>query len=105
MPSQYVLESPLKKLLWFATIGLLSSLALTAHAQQFDLGFGGGGLLAPSASAASGTHLPQTLGGGAYLAFSGDVLIKHHFGVAGEMAWRASQNVYGGFQPFRPLLW
>lgn len=105
MPSQYVLESAVKKLPLLATICLLFFVALSAQAQQFDLAFGGGGLLAPSASAASSTHLPQTQAGGTYLAVSGDVLIKNHFGVSGEMAWRASQNVYGGFQPYRPLLW
>ncbi len=26
-------------------------------------------------------------------------------GISGEVAWRASRNLYGGFQPYRPLLY
>jgi hypothetical protein len=85
--------------------------ALSAFAQfygstsQFDVGFGVGTLVAPSSSSASGNHFPQTMGGGAYLAISGDYLFWHHLGVEGEVSWRASQNIYGGYQPFRPIFW
>jgi hypothetical protein len=73
--------------------------------QQFDVGFGVGTLIAPSSSSASGNHSYQTMGGGAYLNFSGDYLFWHHLGVQGEVAWRASENLYGGYQPFRPILY
>lgn len=94
-------------------LAILSCLfcALSAHAQfygnppQFDVGFGVGTLIAPSSTSASGNHSPQTIGGGAYLAVSGDYLFWRHVGVEGEVSWRASQSLYEGFQPFRPILW
>ncbi len=75
------------------------------HAQQFDAAFGVGTILAPSASSASGNHNPVTLSGGAYPVFSADILLKNQFGVSGELAWRASRNLYGGFGPERPLFY
>ena len=77
----------------------------TARAQQFDAAFGVGTVTAPSASSASGNHLPVSQTGGAYPAFSADLLLKDRFGVGGELAWRASRNLYAGFQPYRPLLY
>jgi hypothetical protein len=77
----------------------------TLHAQQFDVGFGVGTLTAPSASSASGNHAPVSLTGGAYPVVSADLLLKKQFGVGGELAWRASQNLYAGFQPYRPLFY
>jgi hypothetical protein len=76
-----------------------------ARAQQFDAAFGVGTVTAPSASSASGNHLPVSQTGGAYPAFSADLLLKDRFGVGGELAWRASRNLYAGFQPYRPLLY
>ena len=75
------------------------------HAQEFDAAFGVGSLTAPSATSASGNHAPVSVTGGAYPAFSADLLLKGRFGVSGELAWRASQNLYAGFQPYRPLLY
>ncbi len=84
--------------------------ALPARAQfseqpQADVGFGVGTVTAPSSSNATGNHSPQTIGGGAYLNFSGDFLFWRHLGVEGEVAWRASQNLYGSYQPFRPIFY
>lgn len=76
-------------------VALLSSLLMSTiavHAQQFDAAFGLGTVSAPSASSATGNHFPQSIGGGTFLAFSGDYLLKRHFGVGGEIAWRATQN-------------
>ena len=77
----------------------------TLHAQQFDVGFGVGTLTAPSASSATGSHAPVSLTGGAYPVVSADLLLKKNFGVGGELAWRGSRNLYGGFQPYRPLFY
>ncbi len=96
------METSLKK--WIVLAGLVLSLG-AAQAQQFDAAFGVGTLTAPSASEASGGHLPQTLGGGTFLNFSGDFLFLKQLGINGEGTWRASQNIYGGFQPFRPVLY
>ena len=75
------------------------------HAQEFDAAIGAGTMIAPSASSASGNHAPVTLSGGTYPVFSADLLLKRRFGVSGELAWRASRNLYGGFQPERPLFY
>ena len=76
-----------------------------AHAQQIDAAFGVGTVTSPSASSASGDHSAQSLGGGAYLNFSGDFAFKNNVGFQAEVAWRASQNLYQGFQPYRPILY
>lgn len=88
-----------------AVLCLLVVVANTAHAQQFDLGFGVGTVTAPGSVPFNGSFAtsPQTVGGGTYLAFSGDLLLKKDFGVQGEIAWRARQNRYLGFEPFRPI--
>ena len=89
--------------------GALSTLLLavgTAHGQQGDVAFGVGTITAPSALSASGNYSQQSLTGGAYPVFSGDVIFyKRRFGIGGEVAWRASQGKYQGFFPFRPIFY
>ena len=78
-----------------------------AQAPQFDMGFGYGTLIGQPASDAIGStdHFPQSVGGGGYPVFSGDfIFYKKYFGVGGEVAWRAHQNVDAFFQPYRPIL-
>ena len=73
---------------------------------QFDATFGVGTILAPSSFNGNlANHSPQSLGGGTYLSFSGDALFWHHLGAQGEVAWRASQGLYLGTQPYRPILY
>ena len=80
----------------------LSSAA--AFGQQFDIGFGVDTISAPSTNVSNTfVNSTQSLSGGAYPIFSGDYLFKHNFGVQGEVAWRGSQNLYLGFQPYRPI--
>lgn len=92
-------------------LGLLAVLVLpllikgTVYAQQFDVAFGVGTLTAPSASSASGNHAPVSLTGGAYPVVSANFILKRQFGVSGDLAWRASRNLYAGFQPYRPLFY
>jgi len=74
-------------------------------AQQFDAAFGLGTVSGPSASSAAGNFSPQSIGGGVFPSVSGDFLLLHHFGVQGEVAWRATRGLYGGFQPYRPVLY
>ena len=76
----------------------------TAQAQQLDVAFGASGVTSPN-SVSSLSFSPQLVGGGAFLGFSGDVLLKHQLGVQGEVNWRAKQNLWGGYQPFRPILY
>jgi hypothetical protein len=100
-----VREGHLRKLSLVAVLVLPFLISGSLHAQQFDVAFGLGTLTAPSASSASGNHAPVSLTGGAYPVFSADLLLKRQFGVSGELAWRGSQNLYGGFQPYRPLFY
>jgi hypothetical protein len=72
-----------------------------AYAQQFNLGFGVSALGAPTKNS-FGT---QGMGGGAYLSFSGDFIFWKQVGVQGEVAWRASENLYQGFQPYRTIFY
>ena len=76
----------------------------TAYGQQFDAAFGVSALTSPSAITSGGVIYP-TEGGGAYPGFSADLLLRHRLGVEGEMFWRASQNLYGGYQPYRPIFY
>jgi hypothetical protein len=74
-------------------------------ANKGDIAFGFGTIEAPSASSASGDYSPQSMTGGLYPSFSVDFLLHHNFGVSGELSWRASQNLYEGYEPYRPLLY
>ena len=78
--------------------------AVGAEAQQLDIAFGVSAVTSPT-SISSGSFSPQIVGGGAYPSFSGDILFKHQLGFQGEVAWRAKQNVYGGYQPYRTILY
>jgi hypothetical protein len=83
-------------------------LAVTNHAQaqQFDMALGFGTVNGTPASAAGSGYVPQTISGGGYPSFSADFLFfKKYFGVGGEVAWRANQNVNIYFQPYRPILY
>jgi hypothetical protein len=95
----------MNRLLLVAAFSLMLMIALAGNAQQFDAAFGLGTVNAPSAANATGDHFPQSIGGGTFVAISGDYLFKHHFGVGGEVAWRASQNSYAGIAPFRPIFY
>lgn len=91
----------MKKLaLVFAFFCVFFLLGSAAQAQQFDLTFGVSGLTGPESTAT----LP-TIGGGAYPSFGLDFLFYHNLGVGFNVAWRASQNLYQGFQPFRPFFY
>ncbi|MGH9510761.1 MAG: hypothetical protein ACRD2U_01355 [Terriglobales bacterium] len=95
----------MRKLALVAVLCVFVLMQRPAHAQQFDAAFGFGGLTSPAGTTdSSGTFFPS-IRGGLYPSFSADVLIKHHLGVQGEFAWRARQNLYGGYQPYRPIFY
>jgi hypothetical protein len=94
----------LKKLTLASAVLALCFLGTSAHAQQIDFGFGWGTTFAPSATTTNGLYYPSLRGGG-YPEISGDFLLKHHFGLEGDISWRANQNNYAGNQPYRPILW
>jgi Outer membrane protein beta-barrel domain len=99
------LENSLRKLTLATVLSLLVLVNRPAHSQQFDAAFGFGTVTSPSGTTDStGTFFPSNTGG-LYPSFSADLLLKHHLGVQGEVAWRASQGLYGGYQPYRPILY
>lgn len=90
---------------------LALTIASSLQAQEFHGAFGFGTVKAPSASVNSNGTFPS-LSGGLYPSFSGIFLFKHHIGFGGEVAWRARQASYGGFnssafvfQPYRPIFY
>jgi hypothetical protein len=94
------------KLILALVVSACFAVATNVQGQQVDAAFGLGTLTGSSSNAAvSFANFTQSLSGGAYLNFSGDALIKGNFGVQGEVAWRASRNLYAGFQPYRPVIW
>jgi hypothetical protein len=94
------------KLILALVVSACFAAATDVQAQQVDAAFGVGTLTgASSNTAASFATFSQSLSGGAYLNFSGDALIIKNFGIQGEVAWRASRNLYAGFQPYRPVIW
>jgi len=99
------MENALRKL-FLGTLVCVALWTAAASAQQLDAAFGAGTLSAPSASSASNSNSPVSLDGGTYLNFSGDYLFyKGHFGAGGEIAWRASQALYAGTYPYRPIFY
>jgi hypothetical protein len=95
-------EKTLRRFTFLATLCVLLVSLGTAHAQQFDAAFGFGSLTAPGPSLSTGA---PSIRGGFYPSFSADYLFHHHFGVQGEVSWRASQNLYLGYQPYRPIFY
>jgi len=89
-----------------AVVAVCWSCALVppACAQQIDVAFGGGSLSSSGNSVSGGTFLPAE-GGGAFVGFNGDVLFKGNLGVQAEVNWKASQGLYGGQIPYRPLFY
>lgn len=100
------LELPLRRTFILLSLGLLLATAGVANAQQIDFAFGVSTTHAPSyTNQFNGLYPTESLTGGAYPAFSGDVIFFKNFGVGGELAWKASQRLYAGYQPYRPLFW
>jgi hypothetical protein len=85
--------------------------SLFSQAQQFDFGVGASTVLAPATTTNSSGIYSQTIGGGTFINFGGDVLIRHNFGIDIDGAVRASQSQYsiqqasGFYEPFRPVFY
>ena len=94
----------MKKLTLIATLFVFCLFDRVAHAQQIDAAFGFGSLSSAAGKTSGGLFFP-TAGGGGYPSFSADFLLRHRLGIEGELFWRASQNLYGGFQPYRPIFY
>lgn len=105
------MERTLKRAIVIATV--CAALIAVAQGQNVDFAFGAGTVTSPSSlSAEFNTCVislsqcsPQSVGGGTFLNFSGDFLLRHRLGVQGEVAWRATQGKYFAVQPFRPIFY
>ena len=97
-------EKKVKKLTVVVFVFAFCLLVSSAYGQQFDAAFGVGTISSSSGTTTNGLFFPSDTGG-AYPGFSADLLLHHRFGVEGELSWRASQGLYGGFQPYRPIFY
>ena len=79
--------------------------ATFAHAQQFDFAVGGGTLFSTKNTTASLAFLPPAEKGGLYPNVSIERTFNNHFGYSAEFAFRYKQNLYNGYQPYRPILY
>lgn len=91
----------MRKLIAFAA--LVFALTLTVQAQQASIFVGAGGVKGTSVND-SAIGNPD-VGGGTFLNVGGQFLLHKQFGIEGEIAWRAHQNLYQGYLPFRPLFY
>jgi hypothetical protein len=94
----------LKKLTLIAVLFAFCFFEGTAHGQQIDAAFGFGTVTSAAGKTTNGFFYPS-MGGGGYPSFSADFLLVHRIGIEGDISWRASQNLYGAYQPYRPILY
>src|SRR4030095_14592666 len=73
---------------------------------QLDVAFGAGTITSADSYTPTSIFGPQPLNGGTYLSLSGNqIFFKNQFGVGGAISGRASQALYAGYQPYRPIFW
>jgi hypothetical protein len=99
----------MRRLITVAVAFWICCFAPLARAQQLDVAFAGGSLSSSGSSVSGGGTVLPAEGGGAFIGFNGDVLFKPFFkgnlGVQAEVNWKASQSLYGGQIPYRPLFY
>src|SRR3984957_4290402 len=103
-PTFIASEKNLKKLALVIALFVFCLFELPLHAQQFDAAFGLGTISSGAPTTSNGLLFPSEKGG-LYPSISADFLVTHRAGIEGEFAWRASQGLYGGLEPYRPIFW
>ena len=99
-------EEYVRKLLAFsALMAAVCLLTPRLQAQGFDVAFGISTVHGTSATNAGPNNAPVSVGGGVTPSFSADFLFLKHFGVGGEVAWRATQANYLDIINYRPLFY
>jgi hypothetical protein len=95
----------LRKFAVLASACAVLLLATVVHAQQIDLALGGSTLFSSKNGSAAQGYVPPAEKSGLYPSFSGDVLFKkkNRLGVSLDVALRAKQGLYNGYQNFRPV--
>jgi hypothetical protein len=97
-------EKTVKKLTFLVVAVAFCVFGANAFGQGFDVAFGFGSISAPNATISNGFIFPSERGG-LYPGFSADLLVHHRLGVEGELFWKASQGLYGGNEPYRPIFY
>ncbi len=84
---------------------LFFSVATLVHAQQIDFALGASSIYSSATNSASQGFVPPAEKGGLYPSVSADVLFKkkNRLGVNAEIAVKATQGLYNGYQNFRPV--
>lgn len=95
----------MKKVGMILFIASLCGVVVPAAAQKVDVAIAGGSVISSNSSFSSSQGLVPGQGGGTYIGVNGDVLFHRHLGVQGEVNWRASQGIYAGLFPYRPIFW
>jgi hypothetical protein len=94
---------------WIVVLGFVMLFALAGWAQPSeqhgDVSFGVGTMLAPTPSSAEALNGALTLNGGTFLSVAANYQFWHHAGVGFDFTWRASEAVWEGIQPYRPIIY
>ncbi len=98
-------EKVLTKFARFISVCAVLLLATFVHAQQFDITLGGSTTFSTKSTTASEAYPPPAEKGGLYPSLSADVIFHKHFGFSAEVAVRAKEGLYNGFQGYRPIFY
>ncbi|MFZ0863409.1 MAG: hypothetical protein ABR881_23085 [Candidatus Sulfotelmatobacter sp.] len=97
----------MRKLAFLATVFAFFVFGNVASAQQGDAMIGFGTVLSPGAAecgASTSFNFTCPEKGGLYMNLGADVIFHRRMGFGFDAAWRAGQGLYGGVQPYRPIL-
>lgn len=95
----------LRKFARLASACMFLLLASLAPAQQFDFALGGSTLFSPKNMSAAQGYVPPGEKSGLYTSFTADAILKNHLGFSAEIAVRAKQGLYNGYQNYRPVFY
>ena len=76
-----------------------------ARAQHMDVTVGAGTLVSSKYTTSSEAYLPPSEKTGLYPSVSVDRIFKNRFGFNAEVAFRAKQGLYNGYQGYRPVFY
>jgi opacity protein-like surface antigen len=95
----------LRKFALFSSVCAVALFAGLAHAQQFDVAVGGSELFSTKNTNASQAYLPPPEKGGIYPSVSIVRTFANHFGYSAELSTVYHQQLYNGFQGYRPIFY
>jgi hypothetical protein len=89
----------------YLTLFAFLCFAVAGQAQEISAAIGFSSLTAPSAANVTGNFSPQSIGGGLFPTISASYVTGLRLGIEGEVSWRATQNLYQGFENYRPIFY